>query len=66
MAKKETFTTYTIADIDTFVAKTREELRGLRFSVSGSKTRNVKQALTLRKSVARALTARTAKVGKAQ
>ncbi len=34
----------------------REELRGLRFNVAGSKVRNVKQSKTLRKEIARILT----------
>lgn len=59
--KRETFTEHTIVDIDTFVTKTREELRDLRFSLAGSKTRNVKHVRNLKRSVARALTARTQK-----
>jgi ribosomal protein L29 len=34
----------------------REALRALRFSATGSKNRNVKQARNLRKEIARALT----------
>lgn len=44
------------------LAATREELRGLRFAVAGSKNRNVKQARELRRTIARIeteLTART-------
>ncbi len=38
----------------------REELRSLRFNVAGSKNRDVKQAMKLRKEIARALTQRNA------
>lgn len=37
-------------------AALREELRGLRFAVAGSKNRNVKRARAIRKEVARILT----------
>ena len=57
MAKKTTFTKDTKEQIEKFVADKSEELRALRFSVAGSKNRNVKLAKTLRKEVARALTA---------
>lgn len=62
MKNKETFTERSIIDIDNFVAKVREELRSLRFSLAGSKTRNVKHSRNLRRSIAQALTARTFKV----
>jgi len=66
MAKKETFKTHSAADLDTFVAAKREELRALRFGAAGSKNKNVKLASSLRKEVARALTAKTALKAKAQ
>jgi len=43
-------------ELDTLIAKKREELQGLRFSASGSKNRNVKLSRELRKEIARALT----------
>jgi len=56
MAKKTTLKNHTPADITALVSATREELRTLRFSVAGSKNRNVKLARTLRKTIARGLT----------
>ncbi len=60
MAKKIPYITHTPEDLNRTVAEKREELRGLRFSAAGGKNRNVKLARTLRKEVARALTALTA------
>ncbi len=60
MAKKETFKNHTKEELATFVADKREELRVLRFGAAGSKNKNVKQSSTLRKQIARALTAKTA------
>jgi ribosomal protein L29 len=57
MAKKQTYHTHSKEDLAKVVADKREELRTLRFSVAGSKNRNVKLARTLRKEIARALTA---------
>jgi ribosomal protein L29 len=56
MAKKDTLTNHSVDDLNKLVLSKREELRVLRFSVAGSKNRNVKQAKTLRKEIARALT----------
>lgn len=56
MAKKLDLKTHTPEDLQKLAADKREELRGLRFSVAGSKNRNVKLAATLRKQIARALT----------
>jgi ribosomal protein L29 len=47
---------HTPDELNKLVADKREELRALRFSVAGSKNRNVKSARNLRKEVARALT----------
>ncbi len=58
MAKKQTFSTYTPEELDRFVAQSRDELRGLLFSVAGSKNQNVKKAIQLRHQIARALTER--------
>ena len=56
MARKLDLKTHMPEDLQKLVADKREELRLLRFSVAGSKNRNVKLASTLRKEVARALT----------
>lgn len=56
MAKKTNLTNHSVEDLHKLVSEKREELRSLRFAVAGSKNRNVKQAATLRKQVARALT----------
>ena len=51
------FKTATTNELTTYSAEKREELRRLRFSVAGSKNRNVKLARTLRRDIARAETA---------
>lgn len=56
MTKKHSLTNHTVEELEKLVATKREELRALRFSVAGSKNRNVKLASALRKEVARALT----------
>ena len=56
MAKKLDLTKHTKAELMKLAADKREELRVLRFSIAGSKNRNVKAARNLRKEVARALT----------
>jgi ribosomal protein L29 len=56
MAKKHTLKDHSAEDLTKLVATKREELRSLRFSVAGSKNRNVKLGKTLKKEVARALT----------
>jgi len=61
MAKKTDYTTHTAEDLQKIANEKREELRALRFSVAGSKNRDVKAASKLRKEIARALTARRAK-----
>ena len=58
--KKETFKTHSVEELTAFVAGKREELRALRFGAAGSKNKNVKLGATLRKQIARALTAHTA------
>jgi ribosomal protein L29 len=57
MAKKIPYITHSAEELNRTVAAKREELRSLRFSASGGKNRNVKLFATLRKEVARALTA---------
>lgn len=61
MAKKLNLKEHTVEDLTKLVADKREELRALRFNVAGSKTRNVKLARSLRKEIARALTALSAR-----
>ena len=56
MAKKTKLTNHTVEDLTGLVAQKREELRVLRFSVAGSKNRNVKLSRELRHEIARALT----------
>ncbi len=56
MAKKVSLKNNSVEDLNRLVAEKREELRSLRFSVAGSKNRNVKLARKLRKEVARSLT----------
>jgi ribosomal protein L29 len=56
MSKKNSLTKHSAEDLARLVVEKREELRALRFAVAGSKNRNVKQASTLRKQIARALT----------
>ncbi|HEY5383039.1 MAG TPA: 50S ribosomal protein L29 [Candidatus Paceibacterota bacterium] len=60
MAKKETYKLHSAQELDTVVSGKREELRVLRFGAAGSKNKNVKLGATLRKQIARALTAKTA------
>jgi ribosomal protein L29 len=56
MAKKNSLTNNTADELRKLADDKREELRALRFSVAGSKNRNVKAAAGLRKEIARALT----------
>ena len=65
MAKKTSLKNHSVEDLNRLVHEKREELRALRFSVAGSKNRNVKLARTLRKEIARSLTQVTV-LGKAK
>jgi len=56
MSKKHSLKDHSPEDLQKSIEDKREELRRLRFSASGSKNRNVKQARNLRKEIARALT----------
>ncbi|MCX6820001.1 MAG: 50S ribosomal protein L29 [Candidatus Adlerbacteria bacterium] len=56
MSKKTSLTKHSVEDLNRLVADKQEELRTLRFSVAGSKNRNVKLGRTLRKTIARGLT----------
>lgn len=57
MAKKIDYKTTETSELLTIANDKRNELRTLRFNVAGSKNRDVKQAMKLRKDIARALTA---------
>ena len=57
MAKKTTYNGKEAAELAKIVADKREELRALRFGGAGSKNKNVKAGRSLRKEIARALTA---------
>jgi len=59
--KKTNYNTNTQEELAKIALGKREELRALRFNVAGSKNRDVKQAMKLRKEIARALTALNAK-----
>lgn len=48
-------------DLNKELGEKRESLRKFRFDISGSKIKNVKEALALRKQIARILTALRAK-----
>ncbi len=56
MAKKTTFKEHTPEDLAKFVSDKRDALRLSRFNASGSKNHNVKEARSIRKEIARALT----------
>lgn len=60
MAKKEKYHGTDAAALNKVVAEKREALRALRFSVAGSKNKDVKAARELRRDIARALTAQNA------
>jgi ribosomal protein L29 len=66
MAKKESLKNHTVEDLQKLARDKREELRALRFSVAGSKNRNVKQVRTLRREIARTLTFLAGKEGSVQ
>lgn len=56
MAKKTSLINHTEEELIKLAGTKREELRALRFSLAGSKNRNVKLGASLRKEIARALT----------
>lgn len=60
MAKKTNLHNHTEEELNKLVTDKREELRALRFAGAGSKNQNVKLGATLRKTIARALTAKVA------
>lgn len=57
MAKKTDYKNHSAEELNKVAADKREELRNLRFSAAGSKSRDVKAAQKLRREIARALTA---------
>ena len=54
-------TNKTQADLAKLVADRRETLRSFRFSTAGAKTKNVKEGRSVRKDIARIMTAMNAK-----
>lgn len=48
--------TYSVEDLQKEIADKREALRKFRFEGAGSRTRNVREGRTLRKTIARLLT----------
>ena len=57
-------TTKTPADLVKLVAEKREELRAFRFGAAGAKAKNVRAGRVIRKDIARAMTALTAKTAR--
>lgn len=55
--KKTTYTDKKAADLTKILAEKREALRAFGFGVAGSKSKNVKEGATLKKEIARILTA---------
>ncbi len=60
MAKKNDMAGQSKEQLTKLTQETREELRALRFSVAGSKNKDVKQAAKLRRKLAQAMTALSA------
>ncbi|MEA2714992.1 MAG: large subunit ribosomal protein [Candidatus Parcubacteria bacterium] len=59
--KMKEITTKTFADLDKLLSEKREALRVFRFGAAGAKSKNVKEGATIRKDIARIMTAITAK-----
>ncbi len=59
--KNKEITTKTPADLTRLIAEKREALRVFRFGSAGAKAKNVKEGRTIRKDIARMLTAMNAK-----
>ncbi len=49
-------------DLETMIKDKREALKNFRFGISGSRVKNVKEARTIRKDIARAITALNEKI----
>lgn len=54
--KKESLKTISTDELEKDLAKTREELRTLRFKSEGARSKNVKEVLNVRRQIARLLT----------
>jgi ribosomal protein L29 len=61
MIKMKDITAKTPADLVKMADEKREALRAVRFGSAGAKTKNVKETRTIRKDIARILTALSAK-----
>ena len=60
MAKKTSFKDMTAADLSKVLSERREELRKLRFTAAGTRTKDTNESGKIRKDIARILTAQTA------
>ena len=60
----EDFTKKNVKDLDKLLVERREELRGFRFGIAGSKIRDVKTGKNLRKDIARILTEKSSRKDK--
>lgn len=61
MAKKPTFNDKTAEELKKLLAERREDLRKLRFTAAGARTKDTNESSKVRKDIARILTALTAK-----
>ncbi len=59
MAKKTSYTDKTAAELVKTLAERREELRKLRFTAAGARTKDTNASAKIRKDIARILTAQT-------
>ena len=55
--KMKEITNKTVADLRKILAEKKEDLRVFRFGTAGAKTKNVKQGSSIRKDIARIMTA---------
>lgn len=56
------FKNYSVADFQKDIAEKREALRKFRFGEAGSRARNVREGRTLRRDIARLMTALNARI----
>ena len=54
--KKTTYSGKSIKELTEALSARQEDLRKLRFGTAGSKTRNIKESVTMRRDIARILT----------
>lgn len=59
MAKKTSYTDSSAADLAKTLTERREELRKLRFTAAGARTKDTNASAKIRKDIARILTAQT-------